>query len=45
MMYEFFLNQLIIASGTFFWLQYLTYEMTYYHRDSDYVPKWYEREL
>jgi hypothetical protein len=32
-------------AGTFFWLWYLTWEMTHYKRRGSHKPRWYERDI
>ena len=38
-------SYIIIGLMTYLWLEYLTWEITYYHRPQDYKPKWYESEI
>lgn len=39
------LSYLAIAAGTYFWLWYLTWELTYYKGKRPNKPRWFEREI
>jgi hypothetical protein len=36
---------IVLVLATYLWLVYLTWELTYYRRDSTYKPRWWEKDL
>jgi len=40
---DFTLKLIGIAAGTYFWLAYLTWELTYYQRKDDKNLRWWEK--